>query len=193
MNMDPKEEFFVENYSIFGQSISKVCGMTKKEMDALKEKYKKKGVYLLPNKKFAEKAMPLETSQIDRGTNFSALQFTVASLNPLDQEKVIQTAKHMPEPKILMDQAIAIQQYRVQVGLKNEQEQGRLLDNTEAAIGNLVTMIQAKNTIEEGQEVNINVNNSISSLVDEYNNQSITIDVEKKKSVNDILDKEAKK
>ena len=147
----------------------------------------------MPNKKFAEKAMPLE-NKIDRGINFSALQFTVASLNPLDQEKVIQTAKHMPEPKILMDQAIAIQQYRVQVGLRNEQEQGRLLDNTEAAIGNLVTMIQAKNTIEEGQEVNINFNNSISSLVDEYNNnQAITIDVEKKKSINDVLNEEAKK
>lgn len=193
MNMDPKEEFFVENYSIFGTSTGKVCGMTMKEMNALKEKYKKKGVYLLPNKKFAEEAMPLEKNQIDRGINFSALQFTVASLNPLDQEQVIQTAKHMPEPKILMDQAIAIQQYRVQVGLRNEQEQGRLLDNTEAAIGNLVTMIQAKNTIEEGQEVNINVNNSISSLVDEYNNQAITIDVEKKKSVNDVLNEEAKK
>lgn len=192
MSMDPNEEFFVENYSIFGASITKVCGYTIKEMKALKEKYKKKGVYLLPNKKFAEKAMPLE-NKIDRGINFSALQFTVASLNPLDQEKVIQTAKHMPEPKILMDQAIAIQQYRVQVGLRNEQEQGRLLDNTEAAIGNLVTMIQAKNTIEEGQEVNINVNNSISSLVDEYNNQAITIDVEKKKSINDVLNEEAKK
>lgn len=191
--MDPKEEFFIENYSIFGASIGKVCGFTMKEMKALKEKYKKKGVYLLPNKKFAEEAMPLE-NQIDRGINFSALQFAVASLNPLDQEKIIQTAKHMPEPKILMDQTIAIQQYRVQVGLKNEQEQGRLLDNTEAAIGNLVNMIQAKNTIEEGQEVNINVKNSVSALLDEYNNnQDITIEVEKKQSVNDVLNNEAKK
>lgn len=193
MNMDPMEEFFIDNYSIFGASISRVCGYSDKKAKALKEKYKKKGVYLLPNKKLAEKNMPLEKGQPTKNNDFSAVQFAVASLDPIDQQKVIQMAKQMPDPKILMDQTIAIQQYRVQVGLKNEYEQGRLLDNTEAAIGNLVGMIQAKNTIEEGQEVNINVNNSISALLDEYNNNDeITIDIDKKNSINDILN-EAKK
>ena len=118
----------------------------------------------------------------------------------------------MPEPAQLMDQTIAIQEYRVQVGLKNEYEQGKLLDSTEAAIGNLVNMIQAKNNIEEGQEVNLNINNSVSSLLDEIeenekfdrnDKNEIVIDPTKEqkkqqlkeirsKSINDILD-EAKK
>ena len=105
---------------------------------------------------------------------------------------------------ILIDQTIAIQQYRVKVGLQNEYDQGRLLDTTETAISNLINMIQAKNTIEEGQEINLNVNNSITALLDEIeedndDNDDITIDVDKEnkknqlkeihtKSVNDYLD-----
>ena len=178
--MYPGEEFFVDNYSVIGPGIRRMCNYTIKETKALKEKYKKKGVFLLPNKKLAEEDMPLLDNSRRREDYFSPVQLAVASLNPLDQEKVVEMAKHMPDPKHLIDQAIAIQQYRVQMGMKNENEQGRLLDNTENAVSNLVTMIQAKKTIEEGQEVNINVNNSISSLIDELDSkEEIIIDIDK--------------
>lgn len=189
--MDRDEEFFVNNYAVFGAGTQRLCGYSTKKANAIREKYKEKGVYLLPNKKLAENNMPLKKGAQRRENLLSPIQLAVASLDPLSQEEVIEMAKHMPEPKYLMDQAIAIQQYRVKMGLKNEVEQGRLLDNTESAIGNLVNMIQAKNTIEEGQEVNINVNNSISALLDEFDDKDeITIDIDNK-SVNDIL--EAKK
>lgn len=208
--MDNREASFVRNYHIFGEGSAKIYGYKKKEVEAIKAKYKEKGVFLLPEKELAKNKMPAKTSK--KKNVFGAVQFAIASLNPLDQEKIIEIAKNMPEPAKLMDQTIAIQEYRVQVGLKNEYEQGKLLDSTEAAIGNLVNMIQAKNTIEEGQEVNLNVNSSVSNLLDEIeeyerhnfnDDKEIVIDpVEehkkqqlkeiRTKSINDILD-EAKK
>lgn len=206
--MDNREASFIRNYHIFGEGAAKIYGFKKDEVQAIKKKYKEKGVFLLPDKKLAENKMPTKTG---RPTMFGAVQFAIASLNPIDQEKIVEIAKNMPEPGVLMDQTIAIQEYRVQVGLKNEYEQGKLLDSTEAAIGNLVNMIQAKNNIEEGQEVNLNINNSVSHLLDEieehkkYNKENeITIDPTKEhkkqqlkevrtQSINDILNEEAKK
>lgn len=208
--MDNRETSFVKNYHIFGEGGAKIYGLKKKEVKAIKEKYKQKGVFLLPDKDLAKNRMPAPNS--NKKNIFGAVQFAIASLNPIDQEKIIAIAKNMPEPAKLMDQTIAIQEYRVQVGLKNEYEQGKLLDSTEAAIGNLVNMIQAKNNIEEGQEVNLNINNSVSSLLDEIeenekfhrnDDNEIIIDPTEEhkkqqlkeirnKSINDILD-EAKK
>ena len=179
-----------------------IYGFSKEESEAIKQKYRDKGVFLLPDKELAKNRMPTKK----KGKNaFGAVQFAIASLSPLDQEKIVEIAKNMPEPAVLMDQTIAIQEYRVQVGLKNEFEQGKLLDTTEAAISNLVNMIQAKNNIEEGQEVNLNINNSVSNLLDEieqqkkYKENEITIDPKKEhkkqqlkevrsKSITDILD-----
>ena len=206
--MDNKEASFVRNYHIFGEGSARIYGFKKKEAQAIREKYKKKGVFLLPDKELAKNRMPAPTT--GSKNVFGAVQFAIASLNPNDQDKIVEIAKNMPEPATLMDQTIAIQEYRVQVGLKNEFEQGKLLDSTEAAIGNLVNMIQAKNNIEEGQEVNLNINNSVSHLLDEIeeherlnNNDEIIIDPNKEqkkqqlkevrtKSISDILD-EAKK
>jgi len=207
--MDNREASFVRNYHIFGEGSSKIYGFKKDEVQAIRKKYKEKGVFLLPEKKLAENKVPAKTGKSKNV--FGAVQFAIASLGPADQERIVEIAKNMPEPAILMDQTIAIQEYRVQVGLKNEYEQGKLLDSTEAAIGNLVNMIQAKNNIEEGQEVNLNINNSVSSLLDEieehkkYNKENeITIDPTKEhkkqqlkevrtQSINDILNEEAKK
>lgn len=178
--MDEKEHFFVNNYCFFGESSRRRCKYKVKEAKTIKEKYKKKGVYLLPVKKMIDQKLPMKAKNGDG--NFSAIQFAVASLNPNDQERILEIAKNLPKPNELIDQTIAIQQYRVKVGLQNEYDQGRLLDTTETAIGNLVNMIQAKNTIEEGQEINLNVNNSISALLDEIeeeDNDDIIIDVDK--------------
>lgn len=163
--MNNREASFVRNYHIFGEGGAKIYGFKKKEVQAIKEKYKEKGVFLLPDKELAKNRLP--TPKNKTKNIFGAVQFAIASLSPPDQEKIIEIAKNMPEPGKLMDQTIAIQEYRVQIGLRNEMEQGKLLDSTEAAIGNLVNMIQAKNNIEEGQEVNLNINNSVSNLLDE--------------------------
>ena len=61
---------------------------------------------------------------------------------------------------------------RIGRGYQAEQEQGRLLDSTEAAIQNYVNMIQAKKNIEEGQDVNVNVTSTISSLLEEIDNEN---------------------
>lgn len=163
--MNERETSFIKNYYIFGEGAAKVYGYTKKEVQAIKEKCKKEGVFLLPDREIAKNRLP--TPKANKKNVFGAVQFAIASLTPPDQEKILEIAKNMPEPGKLMDQTIAIQEYRVQIGLKNEMEQGKLLDSTEAAIGNLVNMIQAKNNIEEGQEVNLNINNSVSNLLDE--------------------------
>lgn len=203
--MDDREAYFVRNYHIFGKATGKVCGFNQKQSKAIIEKQKEKGVFLLPDKELAKN--PILPPDI-KGENWGALQFAIASLDPVNQDKIVEIAKNMPSSSVLMDQTIAIQEFRVQLGLKNESEQGKLLDTTEAAISNLVNMIQAKNNIEEGQEVNLNVHSTISSLLDDveaneknktnYENE-ITIDpVEenkkqqlkevRSKSISDILD-----
>lgn len=202
--MDQREEHFVRNYHIFGSASRTKYGYTKKESNTIREKYKKKGVFLLPDKKLAENKMVAKDNHIVTDSMFGAVQFAIASLNVSDQEKILEIARNIPSPQILMDQTIALQQYRVKVGMQSEFEQGRLLDSTEAAIGNLVNMIQAKNNIEEGQELNINVNNSLTALLDEIDSEEnydeqiiIDIDKEKKKeeikeihnkNINDYLD-----
>lgn len=189
--MDKREEHFVKNYHIFGSASRIKYGYTQKESTAIREKYKQKGVFLLPDKKLAENKMVIKENNNDIDVKFGAIQFAIASLNVTDQEKILEIARNLPNPQILMDQTIALQQYRVKVGMQNEFEQGRLLDSTEAAIGNLVNMIQAKNNIEEGQELNINVNNSLTALLDEidleeHNNDQIIIDVDKEKKKEEI-------
>ena len=189
--MDKREEHFVRNYHIFGSDSRVKYGYTKKESSAIREKYKKKGVFLLPDKKLIENKMALQKNNTDTDTQFGAIQFAIASLNVSDQEKILEIARNLPNPQILMDQTIALQQYRVKVGMQSEFEQGRLLDSTEAAIGNLVNMIQAKNNIEEGQELNINVNNSLTALLDEIDlednhDEQIIIDIDKEKKKEEI-------
>lgn len=180
--MDEKEHLFVNNYCFFGSSSKKRYNIKNARIKAIKEENKKKGVYLLPVKKIAEKQIPAKKGR-QTDSFYSPVQFAVASLAPQDQEEIIEMAKNIPDPDILINQTIAIQEYRVKMGLKNEFDQGRLLDTTETAISNLVNMIQAKNTIEEGQEINLNVNNSISALLDEIEDddqdEDITIDIDK--------------
>ena len=202
--MDERERFFINNYSFFGESSGRRCRYSSKKVKSIKNKYKKKGVYLLPVKNFTETNAPAKKEvKKKKDDSFSAIQFAVASLDYANQEQVVELAKNIPNPNVLIDQTIAIQQYRVKVGLQNEYDQGRLLDTTETAIGNLVNMIQAKNTIEEGQEINVNVSNSITALLDEIEEEDddgdITIDVDKEnkkkqikkihnESINDYLD-----
>lgn len=191
--MDQREELFVRNYHVFGSASRMKYGYTKKQASTIREKYRKKGVFLFGDKKLTENKLALTKNLPQTDNMFGAVQFAIASLDVSDQEKILEIARNMPSPQVLMDQTIALQQYRVKVGMKSEFEQGRLLDSTEAAIGNLVNMIQAKNNIEEGQELNINVNNSLTALLDEIDSEEnhkeqIIIDVDKEKKKEQIKD-----
>lgn len=187
--MDDREHFFIQNYSFFGESSAKRCGYSKKEVQTIKDKYKKKGVYMLPVRKVAENKMPAKKGKKQTTNSFSTIGFAVACLDYDDQNKIIELSKNIPEPNVLIDETIALQLSRIGRGYRAEQEQGRLLDTTEAAIQNYLNMIQAKKNISEGQDINVNVNNTISSLLDEIddkdNNQSGDLDFD--------YDKESKK
>lgn len=170
--MDSREHFFIQNYSFFGESSAKRCGYNKKEVQAIKNKYKKKGVYMLPVRKTAENKMPAKKGKKQTVDSFSTIGFAVACLDYDDQNKLIELSKNIPEPSVLIDETIALQLSRIGRGYQAEQEQGRLLDSTEAAIQNYVNMIQAKKNIEEGQDVNVNVTSTISSLLEEIDNDN---------------------
>ena len=170
--MDSREHFFIQNYSFFGESSAKRCGYNKKEVQAIKNKYKKQGVYMLPVRKTAENKMPAKKGKKQTADSFSTIGFAVACLDYDDQNKLIELSKNIPEPNVLIDETIALQLSRIGRGYQAEQEQGRLLDSTEAAIQNYVNMIQAKKNIEEGQDVNVNVTSTISSLLEEIDNEN---------------------
>lgn len=210
--MDSREQFFVSNYSFFGESSAKRCGYNKKEVQAIKNKYKKKGIYMLPVRKTAENKMPAKKGKRQTADSFSTIGFAVACLDYDDQNTLIELSKNIPDPSILIDETIALQLSRIGRGYRAEQEQGRLLDSTEAAIQNYVNMIQAKKNIDEGQDLNVNVTSTISSLIDEIdkdesNSGVIDIDYDKESKkqelkelrtngiseiLNEIDDKEAK-
>lgn len=178
MNMNSREQFFVHNYSVFGSATGKRCGYTKKEIEALKTKYKEEGIYMLPIRETAQYPM----SDNNKNHTYNAIGFAIACLDQEDQNKITQLAKNIPEPETLIDEAIALQEFRLGMGMRNEQEQGHLLETTETAMMNLVNMVQAKKTIMDGNELNLNVNNTISSLLDEIddddNDDTINIDMD---------------
>ena len=165
--MDSREQFFIKNYSFFGASSAKRCGYNKKEAQAIKDKYKKQGVYMLPVRKTAENKMPAKKGKKQTDNSFSTIGFAVACLDYNDQNHIIELSKNIPDCPILIDETIALQLSRIARGYQAEQEQGRLLDTTEAAIQNYVNMIQAKKNIEDGQDVNVNVVSTLSSVIDE--------------------------
>ena len=74
--------------------------------------------------------------------------------------------------------------------LRAEQEQGRILDSTSDVMRDYVNMIQAKKNIEDGQELNLNVNNTISSLLDELDDREdddfIEFDADKEQTKEEI-------
>lgn len=201
--MNSREHFFVQNYSLFGESSARRCGYNKKEVRAIKDKYKEKGVYMLPVRKVANKKMPAKKGT-QPNDGFSSIGFAIACLDYDDQNKIIELSKNIPNPNVLIDETIALQLSRIGRGYQAEQEQGRLLDSTEAAIQNYVNMIQAKKNIEEGQELNVNVNSTISSLIDEIDEEedssgSIDFDYDREskkhelkelrtQGINDLLD-----
>ena len=182
--MSGNEDFFKNNYPFFGSSTYKRCGYNKKQARAIKNKLKEEGHYMLPIKQLAENQMPTQGQKTTEDI-YSGIQLAVSGLDLEDQQQIVELAKNVPDPAILIDHTIAIQQYRVKIGLQNEADQGRLLDTTETAISNLNNMIQAKKNIEDGQEISLNVNNTISSLLDEIdreeNNTIINIDEEARK------------
>lgn len=188
--MDRREKNFVQNYPLFGSGSKYRYKYTRKERDELKKKYKKEGVYLLPNKKFAETNMPAKTKRNE--DSFSALQYSIAALHPLDQEKIIEMAKQMPNANVLQDFIIAVQMKRLDLALKNEEDLGKTLDTTEGVVSNLQGMIVSKFNMDEGKEVNVNITNSITELLEDVQkkkkNEDVIIDIEKSdKSVNDYL------
>ena len=188
--MDRREKNFVQNYPIFGSGSRYRYRYTRKERDKIKAKYKKQGVYLLPNKKLAEARMPAKTRNDE--DCFNAIQYSIAALNPVDQESIIEMVKQMPDANFLQDFIIAVQMNRLDLALKNEQDLGKILDTTEGVVSNLQGMITAKHTMAEGQEVNINVTNSITDLLNDVQKKNqeeeVIIDLDKSdKSVNDYL------
>jgi len=100
----------------------------------------------------------------------------------------------MPDANFLQDFIIAVQMNRLDLALKNEQDLGKILDTTEGVVSNLQGMITAKHTMAEGQEVNINVTNSITDLLNDVQKKNqeeeVIIDLDKSdKSVSDYLPK----
>lgn len=186
--MDGKEHFFIQNYSFFGESSGRRCGYNRKEVRAIKDKYKEKGVYMLPVRKVAKSKMPAKKGAQRYTDSFSSIGFAVACLDYDDQNKIIELSKNIPNPNVLIDETIALQLSRIGRGYQAEQEQGRLLDSTEAAIQNYVNMIQAKKNIEDGQELNVNVSSTISSLIAEIDDNEDDSD-----SIEFDYDKESKK
>lgn len=191
--MNSREQFFVHNYSVFGSATGKRCGYTKKEIEALKTKYKEEGIYMLPIRETAQYPM----SDNNKNNTYNAIGFAIACLDQEDQNKITQLAKNIPEPETLIDEAIALQEFRLGMGMRNEQEQGHLLETTETAMMNLVNMVQAKKTIMDGNELNLNVNNTISSLLDEIddddNDNTINIDmdeVHKKEQLKEVREQD---
>lgn len=190
--MNRREQNFVQNYPVFGSGSHKRYHYTKKEANKLKEKYKQQGVYLLPNKKIAESKMPVKTRHNE--DCFSALQFSIASLHPIDQDNIIEMVKQMPDAPFLQDFIIAVQLDRLNMALSNEKELGKILDTTEGVVSNLQGMITSKHTMNEGQEVNINVNNSITDLLKDVqaknDKEDIIIEIDNsEKGVSDYLPK----
>lgn len=183
ISMDSRERFFVNNYSLYGEASAKRCGYTKKEVQAIKEKYKKQGIYMLPVRKMAENKMPAKKGSRNTSDNYSSIAFAIACSDYDDQNTLIEFSKNMPEPSILIDEALTLQTVRVGKALKAEEEQGHILDTTSDVMRDWVNMIQAKKVIYDGKEVNVNVNNTVTSLLDELdkqeNNDVIEIDYDK--------------
>lgn len=183
ISMDSRERFFVNNYSLYGEASAKRCGYTKKEVQAIKEKYKKQGIYMLPVRKMAENKMPAKKGSRNTSDNYSSIAFAIACLDYDDQNALIEFSKNMPEPSVLIDEALTLQTVRVGKALRAEEEQGHTLDTTSDVMRDWVNMIQAKKVIYDGKEVNVNVNNTVTSLLDELDKQEdndvIEIDYDK--------------
>lgn len=188
-NMDSRERFFVNNYSLYGEASAKRCGYTKKEVQAIKEKYKKQGIYMLPVRKMAENKMPAKKGNRNTSNNYSSIAFAIACLDYDDQNALIEFSKNVPKPSVLIDEAITLQTVRVGKALRAEEEQGHILDTTSDVVRDWVNMIQAKKVIDDGKEVNVNVN-SVTSLLDELDRQEgndiIEIDYDKEQRKQEI-------
>ena len=174
--MDDRERFFVNNYSVFGEASAKRCGYTKKEVQAIKEKYKKQGIYMLPVRKMAEDKMPAKKGKKQTTDSYSSIGFALACLDYDDQNKLIEFSKNVPKPSVLIDEIITLQLTRVGRAYRAELDQGVTLDSTSDVFRDYVNMIQAQKVIKDGQEINMNVGNSVTSLLDE---------LEKKEKLND--------
>lgn len=189
INMNGQMDFYKNNYILFGEYTAHRIGLTKKEERTIRKEMRAEGQYMLPIRKMTENKMPKKKSEGNE--IISSVQLAVSSLDLEDQTAIIELAKNMPEPSELIDESLAIQYHRVRMGLQSEAEQGRLLDTTETAIGNLVNMIQAKKNISEGQEINLNVNNTITSLLDELEDEDDVIEmnideINKKEQLKDL-------
>lgn len=188
--MDSRELFFVQNYSFFGEASAKRCGYTKKEVQAIKNKYKKKGIYMLPVRKMAENKMPAKKGSRNTSNNYSSIAFAIACLDYDDQNALIEFSKNVPNTSILIDEALTLQLGRLGKALRAEEEQGRILDSTSDVMRDYVNIIQAKKTIEDGQDINVHMNGTVSSLLDELDKVeeegTIDIDFDKESTKNQI-------
>ena len=114
--MNRKETFYVNNYSFFGESAKRRYNLSQKEVNDIKDRYKEKGIYMLPIRKMTENSLPDENKK----DSFGAVSFVVSCLDYEDQEHIIELAKNIPNPEILINQSIALQQYRIKMGYKTK-------------------------------------------------------------------------
>ncbi len=162
------------NYGcIYGNSLVRKFKIRQKDYSKVKQQQKEKGIYMLPIRQLN---VDVEKSK-DR--DLKPLQTALSYLHQDEQDKILELAKNMPDPITLIDEALAIQHYRVAMGLQDEKEYGHLQDSTEVAVQNLVSMINSKKVIAEGMNVNVNVENSITAILDEINDENDDIEINK--------------
>jgi TPP-dependent pyruvate/acetoin dehydrogenase alpha subunit len=138
----------------------------------VKKDMNEKEEYLLPKTTFnSDLTNPKEGRQ-------RLLEVSLRALTEDDRQEIYQIAKNVPEPKDLIDNIITIQHYRLSRGLEREEELGTLTEETETAIQNLVTMISAKKQIEDGSDINLNVQNTFDNLIEKAKKEENKINYE---------------
>lgn len=187
--MDSRERFFVTNYSLYGEASAKRCGYSKKEVQAIKEKYKEKGIYMLPVRKMVENKMPAQKGSRATSNDYSSIAFAIACLDYDDQNRLIEFSKNVPNTPVLINEAITLELMRLGKALKEEQNRGIILDSVSEIMRDYTKMIEAKKNIDDGQEIHVNVNDSVTGWLNELErNNHLDID-----AVDYDFDKEQRK
>ena len=92
------------NYGcIYGNSLVRKFQIRQKDYSKVKQQQKEKGIYMLPIKQLN---VDVEKSK-DR--DLKPLQTALSYLHQDEQDKILELAKNMPDPIVLIDEALAIQ------------------------------------------------------------------------------------
>ena len=161
-----KKSFIQEQYELYGDRIStKIPKMTKENVRSAIEELKEENNMVLPKVQYNSATNNPHMSE--QNSSWKCLDLAISTLGDDDRQLIFEVSKNMPDPKHLIDNAISIQHLRISKGLERERTTDSLNEETEIAINNLVSMIEAKQKIEEGSELNINVKNNLGSLIEQ--------------------------